>query len=215
VIETFELTDAPRRLKPVNIYYHTYAASKPAGLRALKKAYDWTVSRPHFPIFPSAYVARVHDFHRAVVGAAVVGAAVAGGDGRWTLAGLGALRTVRLPKSAGFPDLEASEQVAGFADHNDARYFHLSADHAELVLTPVAPRAPYLVEANARLTAFRRTPTGLELGLAGHAPVTLAFANAARCEPSPKPATVKRTPSGELRLAYPGHAVESFRLRCS
>jgi hypothetical protein len=206
VIETFELTDAPRRLKPVNIYYHTYAASKPAGLRALKKAYDWTVSRPHFPTFPSEYIARVHDFHRTVV---------AGGEGRWTLAGLGALRTVRLPKSAGFPDLDASRHVAGFADHNDARYFHLSAERAELVLTPEAPRAPYLVESNARLTAFRRTPTGLELGLAGHAPVALVLANAARCEPSPKPASARRTPSGELRLTYPGHAVASLRLSCT
>ena len=32
VIETFELTGTPRRLKPVNIYYHTYSATKTASL---------------------------------------------------------------------------------------------------------------------------------------------------------------------------------------
>ncbi len=37
VIETFEMTGRPRRLKPINIYYHTYSASKPAALNALHK----------------------------------------------------------------------------------------------------------------------------------------------------------------------------------
>ncbi len=35
VIETFELTELPRRLKPVNIYYHAYSATKTASLAAL------------------------------------------------------------------------------------------------------------------------------------------------------------------------------------
>jgi peptidoglycan/xylan/chitin deacetylase (PgdA/CDA1 family) len=35
VIETFELTGAPRRLKPIDLYFHTYSASKRASLTAL------------------------------------------------------------------------------------------------------------------------------------------------------------------------------------
>ncbi|MEZ5739794.1 MAG: endo alpha-1,4 polygalactosaminidase [Burkholderiaceae bacterium] len=34
VIETFEMTEAPLRLKPINIYYHTYAASKTSSIKA-------------------------------------------------------------------------------------------------------------------------------------------------------------------------------------
>jgi hypothetical protein len=41
VIETFEMTDTPRRLKPVNIYYHTYIASKRASIASLHKVYGW------------------------------------------------------------------------------------------------------------------------------------------------------------------------------
>lgn len=206
VTETFELTDTPRRLKPVDIYYHTYAASKPAGLRALKKAYDWALARPHFPTYPSDYLARVRGFHGAIV--------ARGGDG-WVLADLGALRTVRLPATAGYPDLAASEGVAGFSDHGHARYVHLSSERARLVLAPRAPGIPYLADANARLTHFSRGGTGLRIGLAGHAPVTITLANVARCKVSPKPKTRTSLPGGAVRLSYREHAVESLRLDCS
>ena len=38
VIETFLLTERPYRLKPVNIYFHTYSASRRASLEALHRA---------------------------------------------------------------------------------------------------------------------------------------------------------------------------------
>ena len=34
VIDTFRMTGEPRRLKPINLYYHTYSASKVAALKA-------------------------------------------------------------------------------------------------------------------------------------------------------------------------------------
>ena len=63
VIETFQLTDKPLRLKPINIYYHTYSASKPASLKALKKVYDWALSQPVLPLHASAYARKVLDFN--------------------------------------------------------------------------------------------------------------------------------------------------------
>ncbi len=73
VIETFELTESPRRLKPVNIYYHTYIASKPASIASLHKVYAWAQSQALHPIAASAYAQRVLDWRRASVARVVSG----------------------------------------------------------------------------------------------------------------------------------------------
>ncbi|MEC4675207.1 MAG: bifunctional glycoside hydrolase 114/ polysaccharide deacetylase family protein, partial [Nitrospirota bacterium] len=67
VIETFQLTESPRRLKPINIYYHTYSASKKASLVALHKVYRWALDQPIYPIYVSEYIQKVQEFNRIVV----------------------------------------------------------------------------------------------------------------------------------------------------
>jgi polysaccharide biosynthesis protein PelA len=62
VLETFEMTDKPRRLKPVNLYYHTYIASKAASIASLHKAYQYIQSKAHYPIFGSDYIKKVIGF---------------------------------------------------------------------------------------------------------------------------------------------------------
>jgi len=44
VIETFKLTDEPIRFKPVDIYYHFYAGTKPASIVALQRSSSPTPS---------------------------------------------------------------------------------------------------------------------------------------------------------------------------
>jgi hypothetical protein len=63
VIETFSMTETPRRLKAVDIYYHTYSASKPASLTALHQVYGWALKQPLHPVFASEYIRKVHDFY--------------------------------------------------------------------------------------------------------------------------------------------------------
>ncbi len=68
VIETFELTDRPRRLKPIDIYYHFYSGEKTASLRALKEVYDWTLEQEILPfLFMSEYAKRVLAYQQATV----------------------------------------------------------------------------------------------------------------------------------------------------
>ncbi len=63
VIETFKLTDKPRRLKPVHINYHYYLATKKASLKALKKVYDYTVSQDLENMFVDEYLKRALNFY--------------------------------------------------------------------------------------------------------------------------------------------------------
>lgn len=173
VLETFELTESPRRLKPVNIYYHMYSTTKTASLSALHKVYKWALSQPLIPVFASEYIARVNDFQRVVIARAL--------DGTWLARGMDSLRTLRAPTSLGSP---TGAGVAGFAPHGDSTYVHLHADEARVAFAPGGARGPVLAEANARIASFERRENGFAFALAGHRPVEFRMANLGRCRVS-------------------------------
>lgn len=167
VIETFRLTDSPRRLKPINIYYHIYSATKEASRQALEDVYDWALSqRPH-AIYTSAYVDKVLDFNRTVV---------ARQQGGWLIRNAGALRQLRLPKTAGYPDLAQSRHVLGWSDQGDSRYVHLGpGGEALLVLSAAPSRLPYLQSIGAEILAWDRHDRGIRLEVEAHLPTTATF----------------------------------------
>ncbi|MFN0299841.1 MAG: bifunctional glycoside hydrolase 114/ polysaccharide deacetylase family protein [Burkholderiales bacterium] len=173
VIETFELTDTPRRLKPINIYFHTFSASKRASLSAVQRVYDWALAQQPHPVHASEYFAKVLDFNRMVI------AQAAGG---LLIRGAGDLRALRMPVAAGYPDLAKSRGVAGYADHQGERYLHLAGHEALVALTRTAPRTAHLTYANARIGAFERKADSTTVTLKGHVPVAFQLANAARCQ---------------------------------
>ena len=173
VIETFELTETPYRFKPVDIYYHTYAASKTASLQALHEVYRWALSQPLHPVYASEYIRKVLDFNDFVVARTPDGL---------RLRGNGDLRTVRLPLTGPAPDLAHSIAVAGMAPGPQARYVHLTGDDVLLSLNAEPDASPYLESANARITSFSRDASGtLNLDVRGHQPLRLVFARAAAC----------------------------------
>ncbi len=203
VIETFELTDAPWRTKPINIYFHTYAATKRASLNALRKAFDWALAQPVHNVYASEHIRKVLDFNRMSIAR----------DGEtWRIRGAGDLRTVRLPAGAGQVDVRASTGVAGAAVHNDQRYVHLAGREAVLRVAPAPAPAPQLADANARLTAYERTPDGFTMRLEGHRPLAFTLAGAAGCEvrADNRPLAAK----GAQRYELP-HAAASISVRCS
>jgi uncharacterized protein (TIGR01370 family) len=173
VIETFQLTDTPRRLKPINIYHHVYSATKEASRKALEEVYSWALAQKPHAIYTSEYVDKVLDFNRTVV--------AKDRDG-WLIRNSGNLRQVRLPKEAGYPDLDASRGVIGFSDHNDQRYIHLApGGDAFLKLAVTLPTRPWLAAAAARVNSFNWTPSGLRLSVTEHTEGLIRFGNAEGC----------------------------------
>jgi hypothetical protein len=205
VIETFELTDKPRRLKPIDIYYHTYSASKLASLKALRKVYDWALNQPTMPVFASEYIRKTLDFQRMVLARS--------GDG-WLVRGAGALRTLRVPPELGPPDVAASTGVAGFADAPEGRYIHLTGSDAHIRFGQAGRAVPYLAEANARLTGWERGADGLQFALDGHAPIEFSLANALGCRvrTDGKPVTAKS--GGALARFKLSHAAAKVKVSC-
>lgn len=175
VTETFDLTGSPRRLKPINLYYHTYSASKPAALAALHKAYAHALAQPHTPVYASEYIRKVRDFHGLAVARDLRAAAP-----RWRLRGDGDLRTLRLPAGQAVA-AAASREVAGVAAGPQASYVHLGSGDAELVLAAAPAREPMLADANGRVSKVRRAPGRLEFVLDSHVVPQLRLANARGC----------------------------------
>lgn len=174
VIESFTMTDTPRRLKPVGIYYHTYSASKQAGLQALHKVFAWTRTQQLHPVYASEYIRKVQDFYALAI--------ARDGDGL-RIHGRGDLRTLRLPARSAPPDPAHSQGLAGYRSSKESHYLHLAGDAAWLPLNAQATTHPYLSDANARLFDWQSDAAGRETSftLQGHLPVEFSLARSENC----------------------------------
>lgn len=168
VIETFEMTDAPRRLKAVDIYYHSYSTSKQASIKALHKVYGWALSHQLHPVYSSEYIRKVQDFYDFAVGKDEQG---------WRLGGPGRLRTLRMPPSLGVPVLSGSSGIAGYTKGVDGHYLHLATGAARLAARDAGMEPasrPYLIDSNARITSWQEQADGsMRFALQGHVPLEL------------------------------------------
>lgn len=208
VIETFQLTEKPRRLKPINMYFHTYSASKRASLTALHTVYDWALAQPINPLYASEYVALVQDFYRMVVGRSAKG---------WHLFHLQATEEVRVPQELGFPDLEKSDGVIGYVDTATDRYIHVDPSHAPVLTFGSAPnQAPYLVKTNGKVVSWQRTTNTLEMEVVGHIPLTAEIEHVKNCHVVQGNALAESTQQGSrisLRFKAAPHVMAKFVCR--
>ena len=215
VLQTFALTESPRRLKPVDIYYHTYSASKRAGLNALHKVYSWAVAQPLHPVFPSEYIYKVQDWH---------GMAIARDGAGWRIRGNGALRTVRLPAALGTPLPATSQGVAGWREGPEGSYVHLTGGDAWLRTGTAAtaappPARPSLYEANARLTAWQAEGASVRFSLQGHAPLEFSLRDAGACQVRAdgralSPLSSSRASGPAARAYRLSHAAADIQVQC-
>jgi hypothetical protein len=187
VLETFEMTGAPIRFKPVDVYYHMFSGTKFASVEALKKVYARLLSEPLMPVYASEYAQKVLDFERMSV--------ERDGDG-WRIHGGGALRTVRLPPGRA-PELAGAEGVAGYLAGPGGVYVHLTGADARFRVVDAArvQRLVYLADANGTISRFSRTANGLSFDLASHVAARFSLAGAGACRVSADGRALPATPS--------------------
>jgi hypothetical protein len=211
VIETFELTDTPYRLKPIDIYFHTYSASKPASLKALDNVFKWALEQETTPEHVSDYVRKVLDFNTMVVARARDG---------WLIRGTGDIRELRAPLALGQPAIDGSGAVAGFNRHGDSQYLHLADSEALIRFRTSAATLPYLVSANARVTSLTNATAAegktLSLALSGQVPLKFALALGAGCTVRADGHVIKAesTSKGIGNFSLHNHAIDELRIIC-
>lgn len=205
VLETFRLTDSPRRLKPVNIYYHFYSATKQASLAALEKVHSWAAGQHLCSVFASEYAEKVLDFNRTVVART--------SDG-WQVRNNGSLREMRIPAALGYPSLESGANIAGFNEHNGERYVHLGpGGTAQVKLRGKLDDKPYISSVNGVLKAFARNGRDMSFTLSGMTALELTLENAGQCRlySGNRPLVPVSTKNGRLtfRLKEGEHALKA------
>lgn len=147
VIDTFELTDSPRRLRGIHLYYHFYSGTKQASIKAMTDIYRFMRGQQPLSLWMSDYLDRVHGLYQASLARTA--------DGDWQVRGLDGLRTLRLDPVLGWPDLGRSRGVAGVRDLPQGRYVALSSDQPLLALRPERDPRPALELANIPLRDWR------------------------------------------------------------
>ncbi|WP_118179904.1 sugar ABC transporter [Paraburkholderia phosphatilytica] len=194
VLETFQLTDEPRRFKPIDIYYHMYSGTKVASLRALQQIFDAVLKEPVLPVRVTDYVHKVYDWRSFAVAREVMpqgtpqaqpGAAAQPGTNtaasRWIVRGDGQVRELRWPQGA--PDLRTSPGVTGYSAGPDGTYVHINNGAATVSFDAgsASNTLPYIAEANGYVRRFERTTNGLSFEFGGYYQPFVKIANAQSC----------------------------------
>ncbi len=200
VLETFALTESPRRLKPVNLYYHFYSGDYPASLHALETIYQWVMAQPLHPVTVSQYARTVRDARDTTIFSV--------GDEHWVIVNQGEARTFRLPAQlADRIDLARSPGVTGWKIESDQGYIH--TDGAPVVTVSLAPRPvphqPRLETSSGEISFTAHGPAGWRLAVSDPRPVELVFAG---CTPG---ATVRVVTAGAAAV-QPADATGRLRL---
>lgn len=176
LIHTAELTEKPRRYKPLSIYYHFYSGADQAALRALRRVYDWALKQYIIPMELSVFINEVMSFNQLVLAKF--------NDGSWLITNNGPLRELRWQENRGKPELASGSNIIGFNKVNDDIYIHLgTANESVLRFTPTAPTRPYLIDANADVSEWTQVNPGLiRFTLQGFLPLEFKLANMSRCQ---------------------------------
>ena len=161
VISTFKLTEKPKRIKPISIYYHFYSGQKLASLKALKDVYKWALSQEINPVFLSEYAQKVLEFR---------GTAIARDGDFWIIRNGGHLRTLRISTSL-FPVLSLCTGVVGYKKINNDLYIHLDGSGDYRIYFGEKRNQFYLYDANAKIEEYKRKNNNIIIKLKGYLPI--------------------------------------------
>ena len=165
VIQTFKFTDKPRRLKPLNIYYHFYSGEKIAALNALIDVYQWSMNQEYFSIYASDYIKKVNNFFEIDIFSTL--------NDNFIVHNATDIQTFRVKHVFPPPSTALENGVLGYRNLHDGRYIH-SAGKNTLYLNfhsqnqnnqqeqqetnnnrSVLPLAPFIEQANGDITEYQ------------------------------------------------------------
>jgi hypothetical protein len=207
VVQTFELTDKPKRLKPIDIYYHLYSGSKQASLNALKYVYNWALKEDVSPIFTSEYIPKVMDYYEI---------SIAKEQQHYLIKGVKNLKTLRIDKRVK-KYIPLTQNLAGERFVNKSLYLHIG-DKSELTLTDKAVsklQTPYLVSANAKSVKLQRRATSLHMELQADVALELEVFVPKKCKLTFTPKAQKRSRNKErVKLFYKDATKADIDVQC-
>lgn len=205
VIEWNQLLDGPQRWRPASLSLHADALLRNGAATVIDEAIRQQQREETLPLWLDEFVRRARSFQQASLARDI--------DGRWQVYA-GELRTLRLPASAGL--VAISNDVAGFREHHEQRYLHLTSASAELQLVPAAEKhRPLLIHASAPLQHWQLSKANqatFRLQARGQAELQIPAGCRVQINEQALPARVVQ---GGLRVLVPAaQAAEELSLDC-
>ncbi len=197
VVQTFKMTDKPRRLKPIDVYYHLYSGSKIASLNALKYVFNWVLKQDIRPIYTSEYIPKVMDFYEVSLAKVFYN--------EYYVAGLKDLKTLRVNKMM-HADMEKSTNLLGERSVGNDTYIHLAKkDDAHIVVTKSKQKdTTYLVSTNAEVQEYFEGRNAKRYTLKGYVDLRVQLHLKPQCSVTSKPRATKvqHKANGIVSLQY-------------
>lgn len=162
-------TGQDRWLSPVQLSLSFRDAARSASLRQVERLLDWCASQPLQAVTAGHYARMMRDAARTRV--------FQTGPNRWIIVNEGYARTLRLPVSAGVPDLARCTGVVGFVRQGDQIYIHtLGLRRTGLVMrTEAEPDYLRLASSSASVRYLEAGSRRALLQVAHTRPVEFAF----------------------------------------
>jgi len=166
---TISNTESPRRVKPINVYYHMYSGEKLSSLRALIENLRYAGSQDICPITAADYAAVADGFYSTAIEDL--------GDHSWRIHSRGDLQTIRFDSASSWTiDFARSTGVLGQRYEQDRLYVTLdSADNLPVIaLKPSSsassPAVPYLIQSRWRVSHLSSGPNEFRFNATGYGP---------------------------------------------
>ena len=210
VVQTFEMTNSPRRFKPIDIYYHLYSGSKQASIEALTDVFNWVMQQDTFPIFTSEYIPKVIEFYNYSL--------AKDDEGNWLFSGLNTLKTIRIEKRNFMIDFDKNPSIAGVAHFENHTYLSLAPDDKYILhleqLRKAKPQT-YMIDANGYLQSYSDVNGVKNYTFKGYVPLKLSFHLPTRCQVNAIPeATSKMRDDESVFLEYEKETQAKVTLQC-
>ncbi len=165
---TIKSTENPRRLKPINVYYHMFAGEKTAQLASVRHHLDAARQALVTPVATSHYAAIADGFFATQISSL--------GEMTWMVQNRGALQTVRFDDVADLSvDFGRSVGVIGQRRKGNSLYVALDEARADVIValgpdTPPATGAPapYLIDGRWTFRDMRRRDCGFSVMARGY-----------------------------------------------
>ena len=167
---TLAATEEPRRLKPINVYYHMFAGEYPAQLAGVRHHLDAARQAPLTPISASHYAAIADGFFSTEI--------IALDESSWLIRNRGALETMRFDDAAAL-SVDFARSVGVVGQRRKGTSLYVALDEAQedvlLVLAPAAtpratPTVPYLVDGRWTFRDLERHDCGFKVMAKGYGP---------------------------------------------
>lgn len=166
VIDTFKNTESPRRIRPIDIYYHFYSMENDASAKALLSVYDWVMKQETAREYVSSYLEKLNGFRKAKIEEI--------SSRRFAVSNYGALRTFRFDNTSLQIDMAASKGVIGWLKYQGSLYVHLNdGERAEIVLSSSHIDQPYIAVASGEIQKASRDKKDISFSLSSIGPYTV------------------------------------------